>query len=416
MVTRNSLASSVMPIGDAAKHRVFNTEYLTVWEGAVRSGKTTETLIAWMHYMLVSPEHIFLMSGATQGSLVKNCIDNDFGLIALTGGSAEKRTDRDGNKFIYWLGNKIYYVGSDTRVSYKKIRGLTIGGWYADEINLHHRTFIEEAFRRTIASKDRRHIWTLNPDVPDHWIYTDYTDRYAEQRLKGFRLHHLTMDDNPAITDERKEEIKQQYTGVFYLRYVLGLRVRAEGGCYPSWGGQYILDAYPKNILFTEIGIDVGGTGSASAFAAVGYFKEDGKPLSIVILDEHYDKTNHSTERLVSDFKGFAERVKKRWRLVEAFVDSAEQLIMRSMRNLAVCNVRGSRKVEVNERIRFTDVMMSRGRFYVMRECKRTINAIESATWNPKANADERLDDGTTNIDSLDAMEYGYERRIGELL
>ncbi|MBR0344534.1 MAG: type III pantothenate kinase [Rudaea sp.] len=42
---------------------------------------------------------------------------------------------------------------------------------------------------------------------------------------------------------------------------------------------------------------------------------------------------------------------------------------------------------------------------------------LKSALWDgKKLTEDVRLDDGTTNIDSLDAMEYALERYIPEMV
>ena len=52
-----------------------------------------------------------------------------------------------------------------------------------------------------------------------------------------------------------------------------------------------------------------------------------------------------------------------------------------------------------------------------MRDCLNTIDALESAVWDGKyTTQDVRLDDGTTNIDNLDAMEYAFERDIHALI
>jgi hypothetical protein len=60
---------------------------------------------------------------------------------------------------------------------------------------------------------------------------------------------------------------------------------------------------------------------------------------------------------------------------------------------------------------------MGAGRFKINRACKHTIDALASAIWDSKkVTEDVRLDDGTTNIDSLDAMEYAYERDIPVLV
>ena len=60
---------------------------------------------------------------------------------------------------------------------------------------------------------------------------------------------------------------------------------------------------------------------------------------------------------------------------------------------------------------------MKMGRFYVNKSCKHTIDALMNALWDSKNPVqDVRLDNGTTNIDSLDAMEYSFEREIPNLI
>ena len=56
-------------------------------------------------------------------------------------------------------------------------------------------------------------------------------------------------------------------------------------------------------------------------------------------------------------------------------------------------------------------------RFKVHKGCKWTIDALKSAIWDAKkVTEDVRLDNGTTNIDSLDALEYAFERDIPVLI
>ena len=62
-------------------------------------------------------------------------------------------------------------------------------------------------------------------------------------------------------------------------------------------------------------------------------------------------------------------------------------------------------------------MLMGAGRFFVNRACTITTDALKSAVWDAtKQTQDVRLDDGTTNIDSLDALEYAFEREIPTLI
>ena len=49
--------------------------------------------------------------------------------------------------------------------------------------------------------------------------------------------------------------------------------------------------------------------------------------------------------------------------------------------------------------------------------CESLCNALSTAVWNPKILIkDERLDDGTSDIDTLDAFEYTFERDITKFI
>ena len=56
------------------------------------------------------------------------------------------------------------------------------------------------------------------------------------------------------------------------------------------------------------------------------------------------------------------------------------------------------------------------GRVFFTPDCESVLEAISMAVWNPKNMELERLDDGTSDIDSLDAMEYSFEKRIKKFI
>lgn len=401
----------IFPLNQKSRDCIaFNGSFLAL-EGAVRSAKTTTANVAFYRRVLMSKDSVFMMSGNTMGSVVRNVIEGDFGFRAVTGWKAIPKTDRDNNKFLLLpapIGDpreeiKIYYFGADNVGSYKKIQGLTIGGWYVDEYLLHDWEFIKVAEGRMIAATDPFTIATFNPDVPGHRFYKERIDAYIGK--PWYKYEHFTLDDNPAITDERKALLKDRYTGVFYQRYILGMRVRAEGGCYPSFSDKNILHVLPDNIKFVVIGADVGGHSSASAFAATAYYVKD-KELCACLVDEFHDNENKSAEAFIENFRVFAERVRKKFNCTECYFESGEQLLRQSASALDVVNVYNSVKLPIIDRIRFFDLMFSRGRLGIMDYCTHTIDAVRSAVYDPKAHREERLDDGTTDIDSLDAWEY----------
>lgn len=415
-----SLASRILPFGEKAKESIKDPGYLTVWEGSVRSMKTVVSLWAFLLYVISSDETTFLMTGATQGSLYRNCIDNEFGLIALSNNMFDDKTDKNNSKYLQLKGTKkkIYYFGGENKSSYKPIRGQTYGGWYADEINKQHRNTVNEGFNRTVVSSDRKNFWTLNPDVPNHWIYTDFIDKYKKQNLKGYKWFHFTLEDNPAITKERREELARQYTGVFYQRFILGLRVSAEGAIYTEFEDSRNIKVLPADtkILFSTIGGDIGGNMSATSYVhTLFYYNKDGY-LCVHVRAEDFDKDNISTESILSRFETFSKESDNLYFVENAYIDSAEQLIVKSMRNQGNIPVKGSKKIAIIDRIRLGKVLLSQGRLTIDPSCKNLIDAFKSAVWKPDTIKQERLDDGTTNIDSLDSFEYSIERKFKELI
>ena len=55
---------------------------------------------------------------------------------------------------------------------------------------------------------------------------------------------------------------------------------------------------------------------------------------------------------------------------------------------------------------------MGAGRFFITPDCMTLKKALQDAVYNSKVLHEERLDDGSTDIDTLDAFEYTIERDI----
>lgn len=81
-------------------------------------------------------------------------------------------------------------------------------------------------------------------------------------------------------------------------------------------------------------------------------------------------------------------------------------LIKNQMGDIKVDN---SRKEQITNRIFALTTLTAQDRFYYTEDCESLQEALSMAVWNPKNTELERLDDGTSDIDSLDAFEYSYE-------
>ena len=79
---------------------------------------------------------------------------------------------------------------------------------------------------------------------------------------------------------------------------------------------------------------------------------------------------------------------------------------------LVVIKVGNARKDRINDRIFCFTSLVAQGRFAYTELCDTLEDALSMAVWRPNTVELERLDDGTSDIDTLDGFEYSYERDI----
>jgi PBSX family phage terminase large subunit len=232
--------------------------------------------------------------------------------------------------------------------------------------------------------------------------------------------------DNHTLDPAYVEALKQEYTGVFYKRFILGMWVVADGACYPKFANdpdEYIIDALPEGANFISIGVDFGGNRSLTTFVATAFH---GNYDSLTVVKDHHiegRKGEIDADKVNSEFIKFVEELRAEYNVPVKYVfaDSEAQYLINGMRKAAQqlgLSIGESKKVEVVQRIICTNSLMNTGRFKIMRNCQLVRDGLMGAVWNPKAaekGKDERLDDFTSDIDILDATEYSFERFISRL-
>ena len=421
----------------SAKHKAYIRKALSckmsVAEGSIRSGKTIDNCIIAAAYLERCKDKIHLASGSTIGNAKLNIgACNGFGLENLFRGRC-KWGKYKGNECLYLFtqtGEKIViFAGGGKSDSYKKILGNSYGLWIATEINEHYdsddsrESFIKVAFGRQVASYEPKILWDLNPCAPRNKIYDEYIDLYKKTYIGGYNYEHFTLTDNYSITEQRRREIEAQYdvNSVWYKRDILGERCVAEGLVYQQYANnpdEYDVEEVDGSDLMTiNIGVDFGGTGSAHTFVATGFLWRFEKviPLQSVRIKEAIDP-----EQLNKRFADFVKLVYNQYKKpMNVYADSAEQVLIRGLRRVSLQErlpvmIHNARKLPINDRIRLVNKLIAQGRFGVHKDAKTVKTALCEALWNPKKD-DERLDDNSSDIDSVDALEYSIEPFFGEL-
>lgn len=228
--------------------RPFNYE-LEVNEGTPRSGKTTAGHFRYARYLIESPDENHLIAAYNQEQAYRLFIDGDgTGLMHIFDGNCKIKHDEHGDHLLIDTPNgtkRVYYKGGGKVNSVGAITGMSLGSVVFCEINLLNMDFIQEAFRRTwAAAKLRYHLADLNPPAPQHPVIKDVFD------VQNTRWTHWTMDDNPILSEERKQSIIQSLkkNPYLYKRDVLGQRVMPQGVIY----GLFDLEKNIKDSLVGE--------------------------------------------------------------------------------------------------------------------------------------------------------------------
>lgn len=389
-----------------------NLARINILEGSVRSGKTYVSLIAWVLLVVQYPKNSnFLMVGKTITSLKRNCLVL-LESLCMKGAFTFSTSRKEATLF----GRKIYLEGVNDSRSEQKIRGMTLQCAYCDELTLFTEDFFSMLLSR-LSMPNAMLLGTTNPDSPAHWLMKKYISRKDELNLK---VWNFLLDDNDTIPKETIADMKREYTGVFYDRFILGKWVQAEGLIYSKFANNkqnYVIDHFPINKLESvHIGIDYGSSKSKTAFIAVGFTRGY---ENLVVLNESTSKGVSTPEQMYERFLDFYNEVKKEYGYIShCFADwgGLGQVITRGLQTYCLQNnipvkVHDCTKYRIIERINIVSRLIGANRFKILSRCSETIEALSNAVWEEDKD-DVRLDNGTINIDVLDAMEYAFSNYI----
>lgn len=388
-----------------------NLSRINILEGSVRSGKTYISLIAWAMLLgQYSKNNNFLMVGKTLTSLKRNCLTILESLLRPQNFNYSL-TKKEANIF----GRRIFLEGVNDSRAEHKIRGMTLQAAYCDELTLFTEDFFQMLLSR-LSLDGSKLLATTNPDSPNHWLKKNFIDRSDELNIKIWKFR---LDDNDTIPIDIRESFKKEYTGVFYDRFILGNWVQADGVIYSSFANntsKYIIDykdIKTRNIDIVTIGIDYGASKSHTAFSAVAFlngFKD------LYVIDEKIIEGIKEPDELYKSSIEFYRKVESKYGWISCcFADwgGLGQILTKGL-NIHMTYTLGERgivrdckKPKIINRINILNRLISAGHFKVVNWCKESIEAIASAVWDPKKE-DTRLDDGTTNIDIIDAIEYAF--------
>lgn len=322
-------------------------------------------------------------------------------------------------------GEDVYCLGAEKVSQVAKIQGASAKYIYGDEVA----KWNEDVFAMLKSRLDKPYSCfdgSLNPEHPTHWL-KQFIDSDADIYLQEY-----TIFDNSFLSKEFVQNLCDEYEGtIYYDRLILGKWVRAEGAIYRKFADNpkayycKLVDRIDPDLPYKQIlksslqevtiGIDFGGNKSGHAFVATGT-TDNYSDLVAIRSKRHFGEyDSNDLDRLAIEFaQSVFDMVGK---VDYVYWDNAETVLGRGIKRAFEKKfpnviVRPARKMPIQDRIQCTLRLMGADRFFITDSCGSLKIALCEAVWNDKKLNDERLDDGSTDIDSLDGFEYTFERNM----
>ncbi|MGW6455019.1 PBSX family phage terminase large subunit [Streptomyces sp. NPDC055078] len=276
---------------------------LALWSGAVSSGKTIASLLAFLLALIVAPDHgLIVIVGRTLQTIERNLID-PLQSTHLFGPIAKQVHHTTGSTTATILGRTVHLIGASDARAEGRIRGATIALAYVDEATLVPHAFWMMLLSRLRVGDRSRLLATTNPDGPFHWLRKEFILRADHVGLTHW---HFTLDDNPSLDPGMVARLKRQYTGLWYRRFILGDWCLASGAVFDMFDEtRHIVDDVPPIARWLCDSIDY-GTVNDFVDLAIGL----GTDQRLYVVSE-YRHTSRTALRQMTDAEYSAAR--RRW-------------------------------------------------------------------------------------------------------
>jgi len=367
------------------------TARTNIFEGAVRSGKTVSSLLAWLRFVRAGPAGPLLMAGKTERTLKRNIINP---LVEILGRKRCRLVAGTGE--LWLLGRLVYVVGANDERANEKIRGLTLAGAYVDEVTTVPESWWAMLLTR-LSVEGARVFGTTNPEGPRHWLKVNYLDKAAvhltrdndiRQMSTGDRLdlHRFSfkLEDNPSLPTAYVEQVKRENVGLWYRRLVLGEWAFASGAVYDMFDSDrhVVRGPLPPLAALPAAGVDYGTTapfhatlvavtaGEAARLVVTREFRYDSKAVLRQLTDAEYS----------TRFRTWLGADRPDWVAVDPSAASFKIQLWRD----GLSNVVDARN-DVVDGIRLVSSLFATGRLVIHESCAGLLDEIPSYSWDDKA-------------------------------
>lgn len=341
-----------------------------IWVGSVRSGKTFVSILKLIDLIKNGPQGAVMVIGVNRDTIQRNVLVELYKFLGFSPPSS-----KTGETKLY--GRNIYFVGAHDEGAVRRIQGATLAIAYVDEA-----TCIPQPFWKMLLSRlsipGAQLLATCNPEGPAHWLKKDFLDRSGDLSLAFW---NFTLDDNPSLDDDFKENLKKEYTGMWYKRYILGEWAVAHGLIYDSLDHDNVFEHPHAAPNYYIVGIDY-GTSNATA-AVLCAISPKIWPQIRVEEEYYYDSVKKGKSKTDAELADDIYDFIKNKNISAIYVDpsAASFKIELRNRNLPVLDANN----DVLNGIKITSKFISNKNLVIQKGCKTLIECLQTYSWCPKA-------------------------------
>jgi PBSX family phage terminase large subunit len=350
---------------------IFNSNAkINIAYGAIRGGKTFASSVRFIECVLACPNNEIIIVGNTFGAVVENIVNpikND-----LFRG------------YCSWVNHKltigdrqVRVIGANDEGAVRAIQGNTHSLAYVDEMTTIPSNFLDMLTTR-LSYPWSKLIGTCNPNSPVHPIKTGMIDNADKSMYYSL---HFDIDDNPILSEQEKNRLRTQYTGLFYKRYVLGQWVMAEGAIYADFDRATHVIPRPAGFAHQYyVGIDYGAN---NPFAAVmiGY-RRDHSPRFWVEKELYWDPKKTFRQKTNGEFADDIARFIDGYNVRGIYLDPSAESFQIELRRQHIRVLEAEN--EVFSGITFVANLISNHQLKIVDTCANLIKEIEMYVWDNK--------------------------------
>lgn len=419
-------------------------------EGTTYAGKTTVAVPKFMFKVAQSPKKLHIIAGLDLGTIEKNIINKDNGLLEIFGEFAQgglieyNASGRGIHSLPHILyhtayGVKvIYIVGYDNKARWKKVLGGQYGCILIDEFNIADMDFVREIFMRC----DYR-LCTMNPDDPNKDCYKQFVNKSRpiekykndapsellgmlnEPRTKDWTWWYFTFDHNMSLSPEKRKDIIESVpVGTkLWKNKIKGLRGKATGLVFNLEKKDIITEIEAKQHKFVRFWLGCDTSYSRKTHDKLtfefGGITDQGK---CILLEEEAENNKDKNvpfapSDVIPKLVEFAEKCKIKWGFSKfIFIDSADAGTIeeaKKYKRLTNCIyefVGAWKKMKNITRVQLQQSWFKTNDFLIVDTCTNYIDECNVYSYTEEGD----LEDG--NDHSVQGAQYGwipYKKMIG---